>query len=579
MIFLLEQGLNINAKNSAGKSALLMAIEYNQLDVVTLLVTNGATINLSITIGDNKNINSFIFAMLHNKIAIAEYLIQQACNFNLHDQRAINCISEAAYSGHDKLVTLFIERLLGTEYAQIYNELYKKNLFTSANFAHCIMLMHVNDMISVAAIKGYLSEMQNQPELCQSITMLFEQGAFNQAIADDKKHAILNTISFLVEDKKENLLMLLDIIYKSNCFALIEMIISTDPSSVTWLMNDKKHLTKFLSWAKENNQEHLINKLQLEHNIANISYSINEKIIKVLEKIHKKTLPPKEMNEKYLLSFHKICAKWKNNTQQLIARINGLIMSPSNALMKLEIIIYAGTNHLINKQSYHELFKETLYQYIKEDKLSPNELPGKLSMIIQSLFQKMDKEVLKHTLNLKNDINAIIDEETVTINNRYRDAIEDVRQSAYQKLNVQSQQELPALKSISMFAPNPAITLVDQKAARNKEFVDALNTLITAITMNVNEISETASRYNLKICLHEIKQVSPFISNLIYIMMTDQDTLDPQDKAQTYLKGIQDSKADMLKVSQFKRFDLASLLNQYVKTIEGLQKKHSITPW
>jgi len=100
----LADGANVNAKRSAGTTALHYASSRGYLEIVQLLVESGADVNVR---GGDDNDTPLIWAVYNERNAVAKYLVDKGANINARDKSGRSALNYAYERGemdiHDYL--------------------------------------------------------------------------------------------------------------------------------------------------------------------------------------------------------------------------------------------------------------------------------------------------------------------------------------------------------------------------------------------------------------------------------------------------------------------------------------------
>lgn len=113
---LIESGIDVNAKNNIGMTALMMASEYRQREFVNLLIKKGANVNAK----SNDGSTALMFAIRYNDQDIVEKLIYAGSNINDKDNNGWTPLMISSRNGFISLVQLLIDK--GVEINAIRND-------------------------------------------------------------------------------------------------------------------------------------------------------------------------------------------------------------------------------------------------------------------------------------------------------------------------------------------------------------------------------------------------------------------------------------------------------------------------
>jgi ankyrin repeat protein len=85
--YLVENGADVNAKNDARESALLLTCREGHLDIIRYLVENGADINYSTGLKYGEGVTPLTFACVYGHLSVVEYLVENGANV---DEKIVN---------------------------------------------------------------------------------------------------------------------------------------------------------------------------------------------------------------------------------------------------------------------------------------------------------------------------------------------------------------------------------------------------------------------------------------------------------------------------------------------------------
>ena len=103
---LINQGVDVNAKDSEGRSALFAAIPMGDITIVLLLIAHGANVNES-----RSGCTPLMFACSIGNFKIVEILIQEEANLNDIDQfSGYSAIVCATINGNEAIMNLLIKK-------------------------------------------------------------------------------------------------------------------------------------------------------------------------------------------------------------------------------------------------------------------------------------------------------------------------------------------------------------------------------------------------------------------------------------------------------------------------------------
>ena len=102
----LAEGIDINATNEKGQTALMRAVEYQRTEVVTLLLEKGADVNFTKAY---VNRTAFMEAASSGNPAIMKQLVERGAKINETDKQGYAPLHYACTWGHVEAVKLLIE--------------------------------------------------------------------------------------------------------------------------------------------------------------------------------------------------------------------------------------------------------------------------------------------------------------------------------------------------------------------------------------------------------------------------------------------------------------------------------------
>ena len=104
--FLLQlETVNIDHTNEEGKTALMLASERGNEDIVHSLLSAGANVNIQ----DNKGTNTFMLACLNGHTQIVELLLKEQVDPNVQEKDGWNAFMLACQNGHTQIVELLLK--------------------------------------------------------------------------------------------------------------------------------------------------------------------------------------------------------------------------------------------------------------------------------------------------------------------------------------------------------------------------------------------------------------------------------------------------------------------------------------
>ena len=101
---MLNQGMNVNQRDEAGRTALMEASAFGRFGVVVRLINAGADINLR----DNQGITSLMLATLEGRERVVKLLIDKKADVNAQDGEGITALMWQVMRAEPKLPESFL---------------------------------------------------------------------------------------------------------------------------------------------------------------------------------------------------------------------------------------------------------------------------------------------------------------------------------------------------------------------------------------------------------------------------------------------------------------------------------------
>ncbi|MFA7578245.1 MAG: ankyrin repeat domain-containing protein, partial [Candidatus Muiribacteriota bacterium] len=102
----------LNHKNNNGTTPLILAVDYNLIDFIDLLLKSGADIEFKNHVGNT----ALMTSVQKNNFDITEFLINQGANVNTHDNNGYRAISFALLNNNIDVFTLLVENGAHTDF-------------------------------------------------------------------------------------------------------------------------------------------------------------------------------------------------------------------------------------------------------------------------------------------------------------------------------------------------------------------------------------------------------------------------------------------------------------------------------
>lgn len=109
MSYLVKYGGNVNAQNTDGFSVLHRAVESENLDIIDLLIDEGATVDIRDFGG---GVTPLHFSILLEKIKATRFLIRKGADVTLKNKYGTSSLDMAQHTGNRELIQL-IQNALG----------------------------------------------------------------------------------------------------------------------------------------------------------------------------------------------------------------------------------------------------------------------------------------------------------------------------------------------------------------------------------------------------------------------------------------------------------------------------------
>ncbi len=96
----IEGGMDINAQEITGYTALMLASEQGNIEVVQTLITGGANLNAQGADG----VTALILAAFHNRLEVVRALLDAGADVRPTDEKGWTAFMKAVYRGHERIV-------------------------------------------------------------------------------------------------------------------------------------------------------------------------------------------------------------------------------------------------------------------------------------------------------------------------------------------------------------------------------------------------------------------------------------------------------------------------------------------
>lgn len=99
---MLSAGINVNAKNTTGRTALMGAAYYGNRSIVRELVVEGVDVNLA----DEQGKTALMLAVANNRLQVVEVLLNAGADVTLADKKEKTAVTMAEKTKNKKLIKL-----------------------------------------------------------------------------------------------------------------------------------------------------------------------------------------------------------------------------------------------------------------------------------------------------------------------------------------------------------------------------------------------------------------------------------------------------------------------------------------
>jgi ankyrin repeat protein len=101
MQLLIDNGANINAQNHYGISALMYAVDSRNVDMVTLLLLDN---NIDVDLQSNKGCTALMLAAKHNRLDLVQQLVNAGAALSIQDNNGCDALCYANQRGFQDIV-------------------------------------------------------------------------------------------------------------------------------------------------------------------------------------------------------------------------------------------------------------------------------------------------------------------------------------------------------------------------------------------------------------------------------------------------------------------------------------------
>ncbi len=211
---LIEQGVNINANDDDGNTAILFAAEKGRIDVVNYLIEQGAYINY-----ENTGITACHLAANKGHLEVVKLLIEKGALVNAETHEGMNALQFAAMEGHTEVINYLINHGANVNASDTEGNTPLSLAVEAGHFEMVKLLIRAKGDVNAADITGNtplinLAMVDNPSWEHEKIAnYLIEQGAKVNAMNSEGSSALslaaqggsdrLNMVKLLIEAKAD----------------------------------------------------------------------------------------------------------------------------------------------------------------------------------------------------------------------------------------------------------------------------------------------------------------------------------------------------------------------------------------
>jgi ankyrin repeat protein len=209
---LIAKGADINIKNNNGYTALIFAVGKNNLQIVQLLIAHGADVNIK----NNNGYTALIFAIAKNNLLIATLLLENGANINIQNTKGATILINAIINKHLEILTFLIQKGADINIKDIQGNTALIIAIITQNLEIAKLLIEHGANINIInndGLNAYFIACQNRND--DIAKLLITKGADTSLINKNNQQCIINT------DKLDDTLKSVPIYKQQNgdCFA------------------------------------------------------------------------------------------------------------------------------------------------------------------------------------------------------------------------------------------------------------------------------------------------------------------------------------------------------------------------